>query len=163
MFLVISNPALKCVEPHIMESCLFSIGPTVILNKYFFQQKRTYPIKIIFLTLGVGGGGILLPAISGSFQPCPTHSGFVQAAGGPAYFCWPPGTIFFPRTINLFLFPQRCFWQHLRCDLGRRISMRCCLRGHLLWSLSHPTTNMVLHLWLLWLWVRGAFEKSLRL
>lgn len=39
---------------------LISIGPTVtvILKKYFFQQKRTYPIKIFFLTLGVAGGGI---------------------------------------------------------------------------------------------------------
>lgn len=171
MFLIASNPALKCAESHIMESCLFSIGPPVVLKKYFFQHKRTNPIKIILLTRGIGKGGILLPTIGGSFQPCLTRPGFVQAAGGPAYFCWPPGTIFFPRNQPVPLSPEV---SSSICIVTWASTAACRTWADVFpWdtlsedtcygSLSHPTTDMVLHLWLLWLWVteRGTSEKSL--
>lgn len=110
MFLTATNSALKCVIPHIMESFLFSIGPTVtvILTKYFFQQKRTYPIKIFFLTLGVAGGGIFfhgsLPLVGLS-----SHVHHVLASSrllGVQPISAGSQTPFFSPTINPFLFPR---------------------------------------------------------
>lgn len=127
MFLTASNPALKCVELRIMESFLFSIGPTVtvILKKYFFQQKKTYLIKISSLTLGGGGEGVLLPgslpsvAFSSHVRHILASSRLLRVLPIPAG----PQAPFFCRTIDLFLFPQRCFRQHLRCDLGINSSL----------------------------------------
>jgi len=58
-----------------------------------------------------------------------------------------PQAPFFSCTVNVFLLPQRFFWQYLHCELrinsslselGRCISMRYSLRGHLLWELVSP-------------------------
>lgn len=135
-----------------------------IWKKYFYQQK-IYTIKIIFLTLRVGG------IFSSGSLPSEALSSHVLASSG----CWGscqfllvPKHQFVPCTLSLL--PQQSFWQHLHCDLAsaavletwaRSISIRGSLRNHLLWELVSPLCQ-VLHLWLLCCeWQRERLLKNL--
>lgn len=142
----------KCADPRITEDFLFSIGLAVIFEKKYFYQQKIYAIKIIFLTLRVGG------IFSSGSLPSEALSSHVLASSG----CWGscqfllvPKHQFVPCTLSLL--PQRSFWQHLHCDLAsaavletwaRSISIRGSLRSHLLQELVSPHCQ-VLHLRLL--------------
>lgn len=117
----------------------------MIFEKKYFYQQKIYAIKIIFLTVRVGG------IFSSGSLPSEALSSHVLASSG----CWGscqfllvPKHQFVPCTLSLL--PQRSFWQHLHCDLASEqfwrpgpgafpseaLSEVTCCR-----SLSHPTAK----------------------
>lgn len=140
---------------------------TVVLKKYFFQQKRTYLIKISSLTRGGGGEGVLLPgslpsvAFSSHVWHILASSRLLRVLPIPAG----PQAPYFPAQSTCSSFPSSVFGSICVVTWASRaafntwadvfpwdtLSENTC-HG----SLSHPTTDIT------WCCTYGCFSCELQ-